>query len=881
MKPAVFGALLWLALAGLFSSAGHAADRLLAKTDSRSFWLASAGVQAAPTLPDFLNVDHDLRVEAAEVVAVFQEYHGIPWQAFIDGDELPEAWVAEMDRLAEQAADNGRKVYLNLQLAGGTGRRHRPDKTLILDNGKVWKIEPYGPACPAWFGGQEADEHRQAWLAYLEWMIARFEPVWLNYALEIHFFKDCPERWPEMVAMTELAYDTARQADPDLIVFPSFSLDHLYGLAPDTCPDELSADACLRRNLKQIEAIPRDRLAISTYPYGHEFIDSPEDLPDDWLSRLVELTGERLVIAETGWPAHPIKARLGQQCLTVVDSDAQQQIAYFDWLVDQAGQLDVELLTWWSGHDLLPADVVQDCPCSDPDWCPLVDLFRESFGTTPTDQFWGEVMFKFWGTMGLFDHAGQPRDGLLERWQAERARNVRPPGPAGRRTARVIAVEEVPGQPFSADITVSLPKQNGQLPEVTIQRGQLGSLQTITPTRFQARITSDLADSEVIVTFHGEAAILEHRQLFFGQRDQRWGLAEAVPGAVNTPGWEDSAEVSPDGEWLIVGTTSPVDLFGCLLDGTSADAARCSEAIGPWRRPKRPLAPGADRVDHASGQIVHAAPALCLDESVSSILDLALPPVSAYAFRKLPDGRFGRPQPIHVGVDGAASAPFGFSFVGSPTQRQAEVVFAFPDPARRDEFGDASALYVTTLALDRPNLLGRYECQDGEIVQAEFDPQALPLPMPGRHRGNPYLEATRVWFDDELAETSRIHYIDRGPDGQWLDERLAAAPVNLPGQASYQPHHFDQRLYIARDFRTIESFALNGPPDQPASWSSARIELGLTSPGDEPGQIVAIGEPSRAVDRLGRQWLYFVYVLRTDTGYQANIGRSRAGLPQD
>ena len=46
--------------------------------------------------------------------------------------------------------------------------------------------------------------------------------------------------------------------------------------------------------------------------------------------------------------------------------------------------------------------------------------------------------------------------------------------------------------------------------------------------------------------------------------DAAWGQPEVVPGAVNTAGYEDSSEVSPDGQWLLVSSYSPVDLICCV-----------------------------------------------------------------------------------------------------------------------------------------------------------------------------------------------------------------------------------------------------------------------------------------------------------------------------
>ena len=51
---------------------------------------------------------------------------------------------------------------------------------------------------------------------------------------------------------------------------------------------------------------------------------------------------------------------------------------------------------------------------------------------------------------------------------------------------------------------------------------------------------------------------------------------EAVPGLVNTLGVEDSPQVSPDGQWLIVGTYSPIDLGYCLVKGSLAVEPACN-----------------------------------------------------------------------------------------------------------------------------------------------------------------------------------------------------------------------------------------------------------------------------------------------------------------
>lgn len=79
-----------------------------------------------------------------------------------------------------------------------------------------------------------------------------------------------------------------------------------------------------------------------------------------------------------------------------------------------------------------------------------------------------------------------------------------------------------------------------------------------------------------------------------------WGQPEAIGGLVNIPGTEDSATVSPDGEWLVVGTYSPIDVLGCTLHlGTGPADGRntaCQTSYGPTTGPARPRLPGAERV---------------------------------------------------------------------------------------------------------------------------------------------------------------------------------------------------------------------------------------------------------------------------------------------
>ena len=95
--------------------------------------------------------------------------------------------------------------------------------------------------------------------------------------------------------------------------------------------------------------------------------------------------------------------------------------------------------------------------------------------------------------------------------------------------------------------------------------------------------------------------------------DAAWNQPIAVPGMVNTLGYEDGPVVSPDGEWLMVSSYSPVDEFCCTSGCRSAvgDATVCQTSLGPSSGPERPGMFGSDRIVDAT-HIKNQCPSLCL-----------------------------------------------------------------------------------------------------------------------------------------------------------------------------------------------------------------------------------------------------------------------------
>ena len=228
-----------------------------------------------------------------------------------------------------------------------------------------------------------------------------------------------------MVALERAAYDAAKRAAPATPAFPSIQIDILYGRLG--CPPPKTADQCYETEYAALANLERDRFAISTYPYNFVGFNRPADIPAGYLARAAVRGGERLFIAETGWLAtNLVVTDQNSQCLTALAHSAAEQADYFDRVVADSIANDVEVITWISNRDFLIPQVMTECPCtfSQP-WCGLIDQIRGQ-AATPVAKRDAEVGFKVFGTMGIRDYSGAPRQPIFDHWTAARALPVAP-----------------------------------------------------------------------------------------------------------------------------------------------------------------------------------------------------------------------------------------------------------------------------------------------------------------------------------------------------------------------------------------------------------------------------------------------------------------------
>lgn len=155
----------------------------------------------------------------------------------------------------------------------------------------------------------------------------------------------------------------------------------------------------------------------------------PGELPRDYFvrTRLRHPDEAPIVIAETGWNSQSLKLGTPESCIDVVPSSEDLQAAYLEGLIAAARAYRLELVTWFSQRDVLPAAVMDSCyaratpprydACHGEVWCLGVNIYRQ---IAPANLMVGDLVFKGFGSMGLARYDGAPKP-ALKRWRDQLA----------------------------------------------------------------------------------------------------------------------------------------------------------------------------------------------------------------------------------------------------------------------------------------------------------------------------------------------------------------------------------------------------------------------------------------------------------------------------
>ena len=367
-----------------------------------------------------LLTDADLAADV-EVVAIHQEYYGVPWDAFAAGDPPPPVWAGRMSGLATSARGMGKQIFLSISPLDGNRSSLAPRVRVV--NGAEVTESNWAPHCWDARTAPDGATWRDAYVRYVEWMVDLFQPEFLNVGIELNLWDiSCPSAWEGMVDVVNAAYDAAKARRPATPVFPSIQIDALYGLAPGSCPPGTDAGTCYENGYAHLSRVKRDRFAVSSYPYLGA-VPSLDALPADWFTRAARRGGEKAVVAEAGWLSTALVAQASTgACFTALTSDETFAARYLDRLLDDAQAVEMDLVTWISDRDLLIEPLMTDCGChQSAGWCTVRDLFRGPPPTGAVDtQLEGELRMKAFGAMGLRTYEGVQKPAVYRRWDEAR-----------------------------------------------------------------------------------------------------------------------------------------------------------------------------------------------------------------------------------------------------------------------------------------------------------------------------------------------------------------------------------------------------------------------------------------------------------------------------
>lgn len=426
-------------------------------------------------------------------------------------------------------------------------------------------------------------------------------------------------------------------------------------------------------------------------------------------------------------------------------------------------------------------------------------------------------------------------------------------------------------------------KPASEAPTISASRGKLGAIATRGNGVFAARVAPDALGSgeyTVTATHTTTGLTVQRTALVLAAVDERWGQPQRVEGLVNSPGWEDGAHVSRDGNWLFVHYLAQSG--SCLIEG---NAEAFKKARGPWTGPVRPHFPAASRIAK-DGAIRNAVPSLGLDEKLTAKLGLKLVAQTVYGFKRQPDGSFAEPFHIEFGGNDGSISAFGPVLVPDARGHDA-LLFCWEDNRLDKSLNAEWDHWVAPLTLGKDNVLGHYvqpwpAVKDWKAVLVGDKPLAGRQGNPGPYVGGSG-RVEQIWYDDEtLPEEKRVISVrvlkpdGMFPQGPWQDPIVLPAPVNEPKVGQIQPVFDGKEVTLMRNHEIV-SIPFNGKGSldlaSPRAWGPARRDLvpewrKLA----QRGPIVTLGEPSKA-DRDGRTTLYFVYAVRGDDGLlDLNVG---------
>lgn len=243
-------------------------------TDAPRAWMLGFGlVPPQPKVPVAVKLI-DLMSQRAEIAAIHEE---LPWTELLGGQSADAILDRNKEGLVKYLRGKGLKVYLMADPNDGLSRGQEAPKLRALGRSLA------EPAV------------QEAYRRYVVAFARRFKPEYIGLAAETNLLRKMAQ--PALyAAVKRVAADTAaelRSAGSPAQLIASVQVETAWGRLPPG-----GEYAGIEQDFADFPFV--DVLGLSSYPYLASFA-KPQDIPDDYYSRLLAGRSMATMIVEGGW----------------------------------------------------------------------------------------------------------------------------------------------------------------------------------------------------------------------------------------------------------------------------------------------------------------------------------------------------------------------------------------------------------------------------------------------------------------------------------------------------------------------------------------------------------------------------------------------------
>jgi hypothetical protein len=140
--------------------------------------------------------------------------------------------------------------------------------------------------------------NRASYIASIQDLAAKYKPQYLGMGIEINILAEYSMgNFNDFVDLFNDAYDSIKSVSPNTQVFTIFELEHLKGLRGGLFGGKNDPSQAQWDLLAQFNKI--DLIALSVYP--GIIYSTPAEIPDNYISEVLEHTDKPIAITESGW----------------------------------------------------------------------------------------------------------------------------------------------------------------------------------------------------------------------------------------------------------------------------------------------------------------------------------------------------------------------------------------------------------------------------------------------------------------------------------------------------------------------------------------------------------------------------------------------------